>query len=264
MKKADERMFECEEQNAIEEFDYERAQFLFEVRRTHRNSVVRDVTNHYEEELDKYNRDCATILARKMAENQLQYENDLAKEKERLDKQISDIAEEQKDELRKLEERWKEAQAAQRKQIDTTIRALLDSAQVMAKSHRFDEAISLRDTARDTQKRERHPSIDAINTDYQNQFREALARHGSAFQEVIDEHVAFTKVLKERQNVADRTAEAENRCHTTHGVVAVMECALGDQKHPTVAAPVLRHFSPRRNKGPPPATRRAKPGHRTK
>jgi uncharacterized protein YihD (DUF1040 family) len=242
------QQFDIVEQEAIEGYDYEKAQFLFNAQCALRNAHSKHATEHYEHELDKYNQDFAAILARKKAANEEKYEQDMREERERLDKRITELEMAQKEELQVLEARWRNSREQQKRQVDDTVSALLGFSQLMAKSGRFDEAISLRDRARTTQKAERHPSLDAVNMDYETQFREALVRHDKAFNEVIEQHESYKILLKARQTVADETAESEARFETAHGPVEVIDAALADTKNTDVVCDVLKHFSPRKKR----------------
>jgi hypothetical protein len=245
-------VLDIEERAAIQDYDYEKARFLAELRQVVHRSNVEDATAHYEQELDKYNTGLAEILARKKAVNEVRYESELSIEKERLERQVSDLEETQRAELEDLEARWREARAHEKERVEKTVVTLLSSSKALAKSHRFDEAISLRDEARTTQKRVRHPNIDKIDADYENQFRETLLKYEQTFRELIDQHEAFKLLLREKQGVADQTAQSEDRVEAAYGTIEVMDTALGDARHPDVTLPVVKHFSQRRR--PPPST----------
>jgi hypothetical protein len=238
-------VLEIEEQAAIQNYDYEKAQFFAELRQTVRRSNAQDATAHYEQEFDKYHRKLAEILARKKAVNEVRYETELSLQKEQLERQVSELEAKQRAELQELEKRWREARAHERARVGETVVTLLASSRALAKSHRFDEAISLRDEARTTEKRVRHPNIDKVDADYENQFRQTLLKYEQTFRELIEQHEAFKRLLKEKQGAADQTAEAEDRADAALGTVEVMDIAIGDRRHPEVSVPVVRHFSQR-------------------
>jgi hypothetical protein len=235
------------EQEAIQGYDYEKARFLFNAQRTLRSSRAKDATLHYERELENYTQQFTAVLARKKAANELQYEEELAKEKGRLENQINELTAAQEEELRGIEARWREARTFQERRLETTVTTLLRSSQLMARSRRFDDAISLRDRARATKaSADKNADMDQLNADYEKEFKEALVRHEQVFQEMIEQHEAFKRLLKERQNVADETAEAADRVEAAYSSVTVMDTALRDRINADVAGPVLKHFSPRK------------------
>jgi DNA repair exonuclease SbcCD ATPase subunit len=237
---------EVSEQEAIANYDYEQARFIVASRQKLRDENIAEATRHYEQELEEYNRKFSEILSKKKARNQEAYERDLEDAKQRLRKQIAELEAIQKNELNALQKRWQEARSYQQKQICQTVETLLSSSQLLAKAHRFDEAISMRNKAQMTQKRVRHPSIDEIDEDYGGQFKQALARHEQAFQELIKQHEAFKVLLSERQKAADETAQSEDNIEAAYASVEIMDTALFDEKNPDVTLPVLKHFSPRR------------------
>jgi tetratricopeptide (TPR) repeat protein len=242
---------EIDEQAAIEAYDYEKAKFLAAAQTNLQNANVEDATHHYEQQLEEYNARLAQLLHDRKATNEQAYQDECAAAKDRLQRRVEELTLLQEGELRALEARWKEARQREHNQIQKTIDTLLSSSQLLAKSHRFQEAIAMRDKARALQKRVRHPGIEAVDADYQEQFGQTLRRHSEAFDELISHHEAFVKLLQERRDAADRTAEADSNVGAAYGSVEVMGVALSDTKNREVTIPVLRRFSPRKMRNDP-------------
>jgi hypothetical protein len=236
---------EKDEAAAIQSYDYEKARFLAESCRDLRAANVQDARAHYERELERYNTVFSEILADKKARHRAAYEDAVSKATENLRSQILQLAEVQKQELQELEARWKNARRFQLRGVQKKVATLLSSSQLLAQSHRFEAAISMRDSARATEKRSRHPSIDAVDDDYTGQFKQTLERHKQEFAELIEQHKALKLLLSERRRVADEIAEAEDDVEAANASVEIMDTALRDRNNREVAVPVVRHFSPR-------------------
>jgi ribosomal protein S12 methylthiotransferase accessory factor YcaO len=124
---------------------------------------------------------------------------------------------------------------------------LLSSSQLLAKSHRFTEAIAMRDKARAMQSRVRHPTIKAIDTEYQEQFRQTLSRHKCTLKDLVAQHEALLKFLAEKRDAANRTAEADSDVRAAYASVEIIDVAMGDDQNQDVCIPVVRHFSPKKS-----------------
>jgi hypothetical protein len=236
---------DADEDQAIMNYDYEKARFIVDSREQIRNTNVEDATRHYDQELVEYNRKISDILAKKKAINQTTHDAEIAWAKSRLRQQIVELAEVQKKELCALETRWREAREYERGQVAQTVVRLLSSSRLLAKSHRFEEAISMRDRARSTEKRVRHASLDEVDAGYSEQFEQLLVRYKQSFQELIDQHNAYKRLLVQKRKLADQTAESEDDVEAAYAPVEIMDAALCDGKNPDVAVTVLQHFSPR-------------------
>jgi hypothetical protein len=238
---------DADEQAAIDSYDYEKARFLASARAELRNTNVKDATDHYERELKKYNTHFAKRLSDTKARNQQKYDTDSELAKEQLRTRIDELAELQHTELEALEARWREARSQERDQVSKSIDTLLSSSQLLAKSHRFGEAIAMRDRARAMQKRARHPNIEAVDAEYQEQFRRTLLRHNKALEELLAQHDALLNLLAERRDAADRTAEADLDVKAAYASVEIIDVAMCDEENQDVCIPVVRHFSPRKS-----------------
>jgi hypothetical protein len=245
---ADIAEMEEEEGEAIENYDYEKAMFLTAARKELRNTNIQDATAHYERQLEEYTIQFQQLLGRKKAANEEKYQRECKAATDRLQVRIDELAAAQKSDLEDLEKRWREARDEARAQIDKTVQTLLSSSKLLAKSKRFQEAIAIRDKARKIQSRKRHPSIDAVDQDYQDQFGQMLLRHEHAFDEMVARHEALLELFKEKRDTADRTAEGEHTVDGAYAPVEIMDTALCDTKNADVCIPVLQHFSPRAKK----------------
>ena len=234
-----------QEQRAIDDFDYEHAMFIHETKNQMQTTNVEDATRHYEQQLQAYKENYEKILLEKQEENMRRYEADLEAARVRLKQRIHELAEEQKRELKELEERWREARQFQQEQINKTVTTLLQSSQFLARSQKFHEAIEMRDKARALQKQKRHPQIDECDAEYNAQFQEMLQRHEIVLDELVQQHEEFVNLLNEKREAADKAAEAECSIDSAYGTVEIMDMALTDPDHPETAIPVVQHFSPR-------------------
>jgi hypothetical protein len=239
------REIEVNELAAIADYDYEKARFLATTRAELQTSNVVDATQHYQQQLAEYNNRCQQLLNDKKAANEQHYQEECGAAKRRLQKRVEELALLQEEELRELTGSWKEARRREQVAIEKTIAGLLSSSQLLAKSHRFQEAITMRDRARALEKSPTHPEIEIVDKDYKAQFERTLTRHEHAFSELTSQHEAFVKLLQEKRAVADRTAEAESGIGAAYGSVEVMGVVLGDRKNRDVALPIVKHFSPR-------------------
>ncbi|OHS97732.1 hypothetical protein TRFO_35975 [Tritrichomonas foetus] len=237
-----------DEAKAIEEYNYEQAEFLYNSRCVMAEAHITEAKNHYEDQRQKYNDRFLDLLNQKRSQNQEKFEHDCEEARQRLQQRIEDLNASQKDELHELEGRWREARSYQRTQIEKTVETLLSSSQLLAKSHRYQEAIAMRDKARGIQRRQRHPKIDECDADFQEQFKQMLLRHEQAFEELIAQHEALIRLFEEKLEAANNTAEAECHIDEAYASVEIMDTALLDTKNQDAAVPVVQHFSPRANK----------------
>ena len=236
---------EDKENAAIDDFDYEQARFYHEAKRKMETKNVEEATKHYEQQLEDYKAKFEEILMKKKEENENKYNEEVAAARERLRVRINDISEEQKRELKELEERWREAREFQKAQIEKTVTTLLTSSQFLARSQKFDEAIEMRDKARALQKRKKHPQIEECDAEYNAQFQEMLLRHEGVLNEIVEQYDELMNLLEEKKEAADKAAEAECSIDNAYGTVEIMDIALTDPEHPETAIPVVQHFSPR-------------------
>lgn len=237
-----------QELDAINDYDYETARFLCETRREMRNTNIQDATEHYTQQLEDYNTKFAKLLEEKKARNEENYQRDVEAALQRLEQRIDAMAEAQLRDLKELEGRWREARAYQTAQIEKSVRTLLSSSQLLAKSRRFDEAIEMRDKAREIEGRKKQPKIEECDREFREQFEQTLIRQELAFNELIEQHNELLALLEDKREAADRTAEAECSIDTAYAAVEIMDVALADDKNPDAAIPVVKHFSPRANK----------------
>ena len=236
---------EDKENAAIDDFDYEQARFYHEAKKKMETKNVEEATKHYEQQLEDYKAKFEEILMKKKEENEKKYNEEVAAARERLRVRVNDISEEQKRELKELEERWREAREFQKAQIEKTVTTLLTSSQFLARSQKFDEAIEMRDKARALQKRKKHPQIEECDTEYNAQFQEMLLRHEGVLNEIVEQYDELMNLLEEKKEAADKAAEAECSIDNAYGTVEIMDIALTDPEHPETAIPVVQHFSPR-------------------
>ena len=237
-----------DEARAIEEYNYEQAEFLYNSRCVMADAHVDEAKKHYEQQLTNYNNRFAELLEQKRNMNQQKYDSDCSEARERLRQRIDDLSAAQLNELHELEDRWREAREFQRAQIEKTVQTLLSSSQLLAKSHRYQEAIAMRDKARAIQKRQRHPKIDECDADFQEQFKQMLLRHEQAFEELIAQHEALIALFQEKLEAANNTAAAECNIDEAYASVEIMDTALLDTRNQDAAVAVVQHFSPRANK----------------
>ncbi|KAK8860200.1 hypothetical protein M9Y10_011864 [Tritrichomonas musculus] len=239
---------DADEARAIEEYDYEQAQFLYNSRCVMQDAHINEAKNHYEQQLQNYKERFAELLQKKQQENEDKFNHDCDEARQRLQQRIEDLDASQKAELRELEQRWREARNYQQKQVDKTVQTLLSSSQLLAKSHRYQEAIEMRDKARTMQKRHHHPNIDECDEDFQDQFKQMLLRQEQAFEELIAQHEALIDLYREKLEAANNTAEAECQIDEAYMSVEIMDTALLDTRNQDAAVAVVQHFSPRARK----------------
>lgn len=239
---------DADELRAIEEYDYEQAQFLYNSRCVMQDAHINEAKNHYEQQLQNYKEKFAELLQKKQQENEDKFNHDCDEARQRLQQRIEELDASQKAELHELEQRWREARNYQQKQIDKTVRTLLSSSQLLAKSHRYQEAIEMRDKARTMQKRHHHPTIDECDEDFQDQFKQMLLRQEQAFEELIAQHEALIELYREKLEAANNTAEAECQIDEAYMSVEIMDTALLDTRNQDAAVAVVQHFSPRARK----------------
>lgn len=239
---------DADEAKAIEEYDYEQARFLYNSKCVMKEAHVKEAKVHYEKQLSNYKDKFAELLTQKLQENQEKYDQDCEEARQRLQQRMDELAEAQKGELHELEERWREARAYQKEQINKTVRTLLSSSQLLAKSHRYDEAIDMRDKARALEKRNLHPKIIECDQDFEEQFKQMLLRQEQAFEELINQHEALLDLYREKLAAANNTAKAECQIDEAYASVEIMDTALLDKANPDAAVAVVQHFSPRANK----------------
>lgn len=240
---------DAEENAAIEDYNYEQAMFIHNAKNQMQNTNIEDATKHYEAQLQAYKEKFEKILEEKKAENQRVFEEAVDAARARLKDRINDLAAAQQQELRDLEDRWREARDFQKAQIAKTVETLLTSSQFLARSQKFHEAIEMRDKARALEKRKKHPQVEECDAEYNAQFQEMLMRHEAALNELVEQHEELIGLLNDKREAADKAAEAECSIDNAYGTVEIMDMALCDEDHPETAIPVVQHFSPRALRG---------------
>ena len=236
---------DAQELSAIEDYDYEKAMLLHESRLDKRSMNIEDAKGHYEQQMVMQSEELTETLKNRLQANLDKFKQEEENARKRLQQRIEDLAVAQRDDMQKLEARWREAREHQKKQIDNTVETMLASSQLLAKSKEFHKAIEMRDKARAIQARKSHPSIDQIDAEFRAQFQAMLKRHEQAFKELMSQHQDLIQLFEEKLNTANITAEAEFDSKYACSTRQIMDAALGDAENPEAAVPVVQHFSPR-------------------
>jgi hypothetical protein len=147
----DSTSFDTEEAIAIDNYDFEKAQFLREARNELRTTLADDARRDYERELEAYTLRFSEILAAKKAKNETEFEKAQADANTRLRAKIDELSVIHREELRALEARWRAARDQVQQEAAKTVGALLSSSKLLAQIERYDQAISMRDRARATE-----------------------------------------------------------------------------------------------------------------
>lgn len=235
------------EADAIANYDYEKAQYLYETRLAMNVTDVNDQQNHYQEQLENYTNHYNEILNQTKEHNQQQYEKDCEEAKQRLQQRLEELVAQQQAEMDALQEKWKEARENEKEHVEKNVQTLLSSSQLLAKSHRYTEAIAMRDKAMTIKKHVRQPEIDQCDSDFRNQFDQMYERHEKAIKELIAQHEALIQLFNEKLEANNKTAEANYRIEDAYASVEIMDTVLEQSKNPSATIAVVQHFSPRKS-----------------
>jgi len=233
-------------EDAIENFDYEKAAAIYQATLDIQNTDVTFQAEHYCKERDSINDEIKKKLLEEKAKNQQIYEEERKNAQKNLDIEISRLSSRQLSEMKELEAKWREARESERAEIMKKVDALLHSSQILAKSHKFDEAIALRDKAYAIRDAPRHEEIETVDAEYRERFELLLENHQHALTELIIQYNSLLTVISQKLETNNQTAEAAFAVEGASVPLHIMDYIVkhSDNREATIA--VVKSVSPRK------------------
>ena len=233
-------------EEAIENYDYEKAARIYQTHIDKHQTDISFQTEHYCKERDNINKEIQKKLEEEKANNQQIYENELQEAKSNLDKQITELSSQQLDEMKELEAKWREARESERAEIMKKVDVLLHSSQLLAKSHKFDEAIELRDKAFAYRDAPRHEEIEKVDKEYREQFELLLEKHHHVLNELITQYNSLCTMITQKLETNNQTAEAAFAVEEASVPLHIMNYVAEKNENREATIAVVKTLSPRK------------------
>ena len=238
---------ECEAA-CIENYDYEKASYLYEAKLQLRKASIQDQTQHYDKQLEEYHEKTEVVFQEQMNLIQEQYEEDYDSLRQELLESIEALSEEQEQEMYELEQRWRSARQIEQKKIDEKVANMLESSQHLARVHKYSDAIKMRDQANKIKDTVVNPEIRAVDEIYEQQFESLLERHQMGFDELIRRHDAKVSLLREESLSGEKTAKMSLQVDKACAPLQIINTVMSSTNDNDATLAVVKSVSPRSKK----------------
>lgn len=231
---------------AIENFDFERAAFLYHSHLKSKADNLVDETDHYRSEAVRYIDKKDELCEKKLSRNEELYEQRCEECTEKYRILFEELVQKQQEELLEVREEWNAARAEIRTHINTKAADMLQSAQTLARSKRFEEAIVARNKAFYMKECNNLPEFADVNRVYKVKFERLIKRHKRELDAHRKKYQSELTVIYNQLNHENRLAV--NKCLIDKAKVntMVMTTALDDNNYiDTNTKAVISMVSPR-------------------
>ena len=235
---------------AIDEYDYEQARILYEARLARDQEDFDDVHNHYLEEVERSKALQDAQCEQELEQTRRRYQELADEVNTNFQKDFNEIVERQQQEIKVLQEKWTAAKEEVQKRVNKEINEMLKSSKELAKTHKYEEAIGLRDKAFSMKQDTNLPQFQEVNQFYQNFSDAMLARHKIELEERRQQYDADIQTLQskcDQLNIQIQVRNDVSKMNLSHELIADV---LNSDKDTNTQTSVVRMLSPRSQKSP--------------
>ena len=239
-----------DELQAIDEYDYEQARILYEARKARDQEDFADVHSHYLEEIERSKALQDSQCEQELEQTRRRYEEMADEVNTNFTKDFNAIVERQQKEIDALKEKWAKAREDVQKRVNKEINEMLKSSKELAKTHKYDEAIGLRDKAFEMKQSTDLPQFQEVNEFYNSFFNAMLERHKTELNERKSQYDADIQTLQskcEQMNIQIRFKNDVSKMNLSHEFITDV---LNTEKDQNTQTSVVHMISPRSQKSP--------------
>ena len=237
-----------EELEAIDAYDYEKARLIYEAGCQQEKDDLEETKNQYQEELERSIAVQESECQQRIAQTKQHYEEMADKLTNEFTKDFNKIVERQNKEIEDAKKSWGNARDDAKRRVNKQIQNKLKSSQELAKSHKYEEAIQLRDTAFSMKDNDKLPEFVEVDKFYNDLLNAMLKRHKAELAERKGRYESDIALINKKCECSARCSELQRDVENSDLSPKLMKTAFSSKKDKTQTLSLVKMLSPRSKK----------------